>query len=297
MQSRSRGAALDILITVLLPLALVVIMIALGLGLTLDDFRQVAASPRAFLAGAVAQMVLLPLAALFIVFAFGLTSDTALGLLILSLCPGGPTSNALSRFARGDVALSVSLTAVTSLLAVVTMPVLIALFVAGFGRTDLPRANVTEIAILMSALTVLPVALGMVLRKITKANRHVETVFNVAAAVLFGVIVFGALAVNWSLFTANFAVIGLAVVALIVLMLAIGVLVSRLAGLSVPRATTIAIDTGIQNATLGITVGALLMATPDNPVPAVAMPAAVYGVTMYFIVVPFALWRRSITPR
>lgn len=285
---------MDILIKVLLPLALAVIMFALGLGLTLSDFKKVISGPAAFMTGAVSQLVLLPLAAFLIVTLFRLPPDLALGLMILSLCPGGPTSNALSRFARGDVALSVSLTAVTSLVAVVTVPVLTGWMFGWFGRSELPPANVTSLALTMFMLTVVPVAAGMFVRHAFSANRMIETVFNRLAVALFILIVFGALAANWNLFTSTFSVLGPAVVSLLVLMLTIGLIVARLAGLSKAQGSTIAIDTGIQNGTLGIAIGSLLLGTADDPLPAVSMPSALYGITMYAVAVPFAYWRRQV---
>lgn len=284
---------MDSLLTVFLPLSLAVIMFSLGLGLTIADFQRVAVRPFAFAVGIANQMVLLPIFAFFIAIMSGLPGDLALGLMILAFCPGGVTSNILTKFARGDVAMSISLTAVSSLAAVVTVPVLVALAARHFMGIDAPAINVTSLAISMALITALPVALGLALRHFAPGPAiRIEPVLGKIAAVLFVVIVIGALASNWKVFVENLPVLGPSLVALNVVLLAVGYGSARLLQLPRPTASAIAIETGTQNATLGIAIGSII-AAQATALPVFSLPSGVYGITMYLVVLPFILWRRA----
>ena len=285
---------MDSLITVFLPLALAIIMFSLGLGLTLDDFRRVLSAPRAFGVGALAQIVALPVVAYAIAVMFRLPSELAVGMMILSFCPGGVTSNILTKFARGDLALSISLTGVISLVSVVTVPLLVAFAADRFMGVDAPPVNVTSLALAMFLITAVPVVLGMLLRHFASGlTTSVEGFVEKLAVVLFVVVVVGALASNWSLFVENLPVLGPAVVVLNVVLLAIGVGLARLTSLDGRQATAISIETGIQNATLGITVGSLIV-EQASALPPFSLPSAVYGITMYGVSLPFVYWRRKL---
>lgn len=262
---------MDVLITVFLPLALAIIMFSLGLGLTLDDFRRVFVAPKAFGIGALSQIVVLPVVAYAVVLLFRLPAELAVGLMILSFCPGGVTSNILTKFARGDLALSISLTGVVSLVSVVTVPLLVAFIADHFMGVEAPPVNVTSLAVAMFAITALPVVLGMVVRHFAPGlTGRIETFVERLAVILFVIVVVGALAANWTLFVDNLAVLGPAVVVLNAALLAIGLGLARLFALDGKQATAISIETGIQNATLGITVGSLIV---EGFGPAAVQPA------------------------
>ena len=285
---------MDVLITVFLPLALAIIMFSLGLGLTLDDFRRVFTAPKAFGIGAAAQLVALPVVAYAIAVMFRLPPELAVGMMILAFCPGGVTSNILTKFARGDLALSISLTGVISLVSVVTVPFLVAFFADHFMGVDAPPVNVTSLAIAMFLITAVPVVIGMLLRHFAPGlTATVEGFVEKLAVVLFVIVVVGALAANWTLFVENLAVLGPALVVLNVLLLAIGIGLARLFALEGRQATAISIETGIQNATLGITVGSLIV-EQVSALPPFSLPSAVYGITMYGVSLPFVYWRRKL---
>jgi BASS family bile acid:Na+ symporter len=288
---------MDILINIGLPVSLAIIMLSLGVGLTIPDFTRVARRPRAFLAGALSQVVLLPLAAYGIVTAFGLQGTLAVGVMLLSLCPGGVTSNMLSKFARGDVALSVSLTAVISLASILTAPVLAAWAVAHFMGTAAPAVSVTSLALAMFVITTLPVALGVALRHAApRLADRVEPGLSALATALFVLIVAAALVANWPIFVANLATLGPALVSLNAGLMLLGLAIAALAELGWTARKTVSIETGIQNATLGITLGTLI-APPDGTgsgFSELALPSAIYGITMYAVVVPFLWWFRRL---
>ena len=284
---------MDILINVVLPLALAIIMLSLGIGLTGADFARVAARPKAFVNGAVSLVILVPVTAYAIATLFGLPPELAVGMMLLSLCPGGVTSNMISKLARGDVALSVSLTAVVSLLSILTVPILAAWAVTHFMGAQAPEVSVTSLAIAMFLITTLPVLIGVTIRHFASAFAiRVEPVLSTIATVLFVVIVLAALAGNWTLFVENLGTLGPALILLNAILMVLGFALARLAALTVFSAKTVSIETGIQNATLGITLAALISGQSEG-FSTMALPSAVYGITMYLVAIPFVAWFRS----
>jgi BASS family bile acid:Na+ symporter len=281
------------IISIVLPLSLAFIMFALGVGLRLRDFGRVLTRPLAFLVGALNQIVLLPLVGLLIILGFGLEGAFAVGVMILAACPGGVTSNILTRFAKGDVALSVTLTAVISLTSVITVPILLSFAYTRFLGADAGSINITSTAGTMFALTVIPVGLGMVLRLILPTRmQQAETQIARVASALFVVIVFGALASNWQIFVDNLMLLGPALITMLIALTLIGLFASRFLGRSWLEAKTISIETGVQNAALGLTV--VNVAAGADALGPVSLPIAVYGVVMYLIIFPILLIYRRL---
>ncbi len=284
---------MDLLINVGLPLSLAIIMLSLGVGLELADFRRVLSRRYPFAIGAISQVVLLPIAAFVTVKLLALPPEIAVGFMLLSFCPGGVTSNILSKLAKADVALSVSLTAVISLLSIVTVPVLVAWTINHFMGEAAPEVSITGLAIAMFLITTLPVSIGVALRSFATgfANR-IEAGLTKLATILFVLIVIAALAGNWQLFVDNLGIMGAGLISLNIALLLIGLGVARAANLSWKESKTISIETGIQNSTLGITLAALITGT-DSGFSPLALPAAVYGITMYLVAIPFLVWFRN----
>lgn len=280
------------LLTVALPLSLAIIMLSLGIGLTVHDFARVFKMPKAVLTGIAMQIIGLPLLALVILQLFPLTPGLAFGVMLLAFCPGGVTSNFITKLAGGTVALSITLTALVSLTSVITVPILVSWAAATFLTAQAPSINVTNIAISMFAITALPVLIGVAIRHFaqTTANR-LEPILSKLAIALFVIIVAAAIALNWSLFITSLAKLGPMLILLNIAALAIGLLIARTLGLSSPDAKATTIELGVQNSTLGITVASLVAG--GTALPEYALPAAVYGITMYFVTIPaiFALRR------
>ncbi|KJS12262.1 MAG: bile acid:sodium symporter [Hoeflea sp. BRH_c9] len=277
------------LVGVVLPLGLAFIMFSLGLGLTAADFLRMATRPYAFVIGALNQVVLLPIVTFLLVLAFGLGPELAMGFMILAFCPGGVTSNILTRLAKGDVALSVSLTAVISLASMITVPPLLALSISYFSGAEAEPVSIGGIAVQLFLLTTVPIGIGLALRHFAPAlTARIAPVVAQLANGLFVVIVGLALLVNWDVFIANLPVLAPTILVLIVLLLALGYFVARVAGLSTAEVKTISIETGIQNSTLGITVAAILTGY-EAGFSAYALPAAVYGILMYLVSGP-VIW-------
>ncbi|MCP4817984.1 MAG: bile acid:sodium symporter family protein, partial [Shimia sp.] len=254
------------LIDVALPLSLAFIMFSLGFGLTFADFGRVLTMPKAVLTGVVMQIGAVPLVAYLLLFIFNLPPAMAFGVMILSFCPGGVTSNILTKLAGGTVALSITLTAVVSLLSVITVPLLVAWAGTTFLGEAAPEVNVLGIGMSMFAITAVPVIIGLLTRWVASGVADkIEKIVSAVALILFLVIVAAALATNWDLFMANIWTLGPVLMLLNAVLLVLGVYVARALGLSGPDGLCISVEMGVQNATLGITVAGMVAQASGIP--------------------------------
>ena len=278
------------IIDIFLPLSLIFIMFTLGLGLTLNDFIDLSHKPKAFFVGIMNQMVLLPLLAFIIVSLMGITKEIAVGMMILASCPGGVTSNMITKLAKGDTALSISYTAVISILTIITLPFITGFSMNYFMGAEAPPLNLVSLGLTMFMITALPVGIGLIVRS---RNRTFADSFEVIATkistVLFVIIIIGALVSEWSTFIENLAAIGPAIILLMVGMIIIGYNSSNWFKMNDKQAVTVAIESGIQNATVGITIGNLII-NPETGLSILSIPSGVYGILMYFICLPFVYW-------
>jgi BASS family bile acid:Na+ symporter len=289
---------MSFMVDVGLPLGLAFMMFTLGLGLAAGDFLRVLRRPRAVLTGAIAQLVLLPLTALALVTLAGLDPVLSVGVMILAFSPGGVTTNMMTRIARGDVALSVTLTAVVSMAAVFTVAPLVSLTAAYFIGDALPRVAVGPLALTMALITAVPVAAGMALRRAAPTFvAGIEPRAFMISALSFAAIVAAALAQNWALFVSELAVLGPLMAAMILLLLGLGHGLARMMGLDGAEARAISIETGIQNGALGVTVAGLAAGTVPG-MHALLLPSGVYGILMYAITLPlvFLMRQRPVMP-
>ena len=283
----------NLIIDVILPLSLAFIMFSLGMGLTLDDFTLVFREPRAFGIGLTNQMIVLPIVGFGIATLADLDGELAVGIMILACCPGGVTSNILTKLAKGDTALSISYTAVVSVVTVITLPLIIGFSMDHFGVVG-DDFNIIELGLQVFLLTTVPVSIGMFTRKYRpNFSKGMENIVNAAATMLFVIIVLAAIASEWGTLMENIGKLGPAVVALEVLMLTIGYQSAKILDLESIRATTVSIESGIQNATVGITVGGLVLASPDGGLSTLSLPSGVYGALMYLVIAPFMYWRMT----
>ncbi|MBO6815695.1 MAG: bile acid:sodium symporter family protein [Rhizobiaceae bacterium] len=272
-----------------LPIALAIIMFGMGLGLTVKDFTRVFAKPKAFLAGTFLQIVSLPLLAFLVLSLFQLSGALAVGMMILAACPGGVTSNILTYISRGDVALSVSLTAIISLLGFVTVPLITGWslnYHMGQGAPDLPIAS-TMIGILL--ITTIPVALGMLVRKLNAglADRA-ERVFAPLSMIIFIAVVIGALFAERANIASYIQQVGFPAIVLNLVTMAVAFLTARFLLLPASQRSAITLECGLQNSTLGLAVALTILDRPD-----ISIPIAVYGLLMLFTGFGFAMWTRQ----
>ena len=283
---------MSVLVSVVLPLSLAFIMFALGVGLTVQDFVRVGKRPAAFLTGALNQIILLPIVAFIVVIAFGLTKEIAVGVMVMSACPGGVTTAVFARFGNGDVALSVSLTAVISLVGVLTIPLILGLSMVAFMGQDAPDISLIAVALRTFAITVVPIAIGMICKSLfPERMTRSEPLFSKISIVLLAIIIIAVMVENWSIYQTNFTTLAPALATLLIVLAIIGFVVPRLMGRDLREAKTISIETSIQNTGLGVAVAAGL--SGGTEISPIALPAAVYGPLMLLMIVPVIfLFRR-----
>lgn len=280
---------------IVLPVALAFIMFALGLGLTFDDFARVARRPRDFVIGALSQVVLLPAVAFLLVSVWPLPAELALGVMIIAAAPGGVTSNILTAFARGDVALSISLTAVISLLSVVTIPFVVVFSYGQLMGGDLGAdVSVARTAVSVFVIVAVPVLAGLMLRRWADgfAVRFEPSARRISTA-LFVLVLFGAIYQERRDIVDYFAQAGLVTLVLNVVMMALAYLIARVFASGIRQRVAISVECGLQNGTLAIAVATLLFGGG-----LVTVPAATYSVIMFATALVFvAVLRQHVSPQ
>ena len=278
------------IIDIFLPLSLIFIMFTLGLGLTLNDFINLVHTPKAFFVGIMNQMFLLPLVAFIIISLMGITKEIAVGMMILASCPGGVTSNIITKLAKGDTALSISYTAVISILSIASLPMITGFSMKYFMGADAPPLNLLSLGLTMFLITAMPVGIGVLVRsKFRTFADSFESTATKISIVLFIIIIIGALASEWNTFINNLSSLGPAIIFLMVIMITIGYNSSKWFRMNNQQAVTVAIESGIQNGTVGITIGNIII-NPETGLSILSIPSGVYGILMYFICLPFVFW-------
>ena len=267
----------SILTAVFLPLALAFIMLGMGLTLTIKDFKNIFLFPKAAIVGLVNQLILLPVFGFALVQLFGLTGALAVGVMILAACPGGATSNLISHLSKGDIALSISLTAVTSFITIITIPLIVNFAISHFGEEGSVALPVGETIIQIMVVTVIPVSIGMFLNKrfphlALKADRPVR----IASAVFFTLIIFAAILKERDSIVEFFIISGPIMLSLNVLTLIVGYFLAMVFLLPKRQRLTISIESGIQNGTLGILIAATLLKNSE-----MTIPIAIYSLIMF----------------
>ena len=266
------------IVTKIAPLSLALIMLALGMGLTVQDFTRVVKQPKDFLVGLVCQLIFLPIIAFALVLILDTPVELAVGLMIIAAAPGGVTSNILTKFANGDVALSISLTAIISLLSIITVPFII------FKSIDLLNASastneisMTGISIKMFLVVTLPVILGMIIRRF--ANNFVssnEKTTQTISLILFLIVLFGAIIQERTNIVPYMMKAGTITFLLNIVMMLIGFYVAKVFATGIQQRKCISLECGLQNGTLAIFVATQIF----NDVVFI-IPAAIYSLIMF----------------
>ncbi len=277
----------SVLTELFLPLALAVIMFGMGLSLTFADFKRILIYPKAVGIGLINQIVVLPLIAFSIAKVFQLPSELAVGLMILAACPGGATSNLITHRAKGDSALSITLTAFSSLITVITIPFLVNFSLGHFmDQGEELKLNVLGTVVSVLLITIIPVAIGMlVLKKAPQLAQRWDKPFRKISAVFFVIIIVAAIVKEKDNLVQFFIEAGPASLALNLATLGLGYGVAKMAGLDFRQRLTISIESGIQNGTLGITIAATLLM---NSV--MTIPSAIYSLIMFGTAALVILW-------
>ena len=266
------------IVTKIAPIALALIMLGLGLGLTVKDFKRVLTTPKDFLVGIICQLILLPIIAYLIILVLRLPTEIALGLMIIASAPGGVTSNVLTKFANGDVALSISLTAVGSLISIISVPFIVFTSADLLNVTEMSKEiTMTGIAIKMALVVTVPVIFGMIIRSF--ADNFISSnlkMINKITGLLF-IIVFIAVWVEEreNIFS-YLAQAGTAVLALNIIMMILAFYIAKFFASGIPQKKCISLECGLQNGTL-----AVFVATQIFDDVAYVVPTAAYALIMY----------------
>jgi BASS family bile acid:Na+ symporter len=269
---------------VLLPLGLAVIMGSLGLTLTTADFRRILVAPRGIFLGLANLFFIAPLLAFAMAEIFGLDPVFAVGLVMMGAAPGGAMANLLTHLAKGETALSITLTALSSIAAVITVPLYLKLAIDHFGADLASHVSMLGTVARVFLITVVPLAIGMAYRARRPARAiAIEPRLKRAALVAFGVIVLGAVVSEWDNVTASFGSVAPAALALNLAAMTISFTLGWVARLPDRQSTALALELGLHNGTLTIAVATSI----DDRL---AIPAAVYSSFMFLTAVPFALF-------
>ena len=267
------------IVTKIAPIILALIMLGLGLGLKLEDFGRVLKTPKDFIVGFISQLIILPIVAYILILIFRAPPEIAIGVMIIAAAPGGVTSNIMTKFADGDVALSISLTAIISLLSIITVPLIIFTSADFLGITEMSQnISMTGIALKMFLVVTVPVILGMIIRKV--AENFIASkvgIFNKLNIVLFVIFFFAAFYEERENLISFIMQAGLITLILNISMMVIAYYIAKAFTTGIKQMRCIALECGLQNGTLAIFVSTQIFGTDIL----YAIPTAAYALIMY----------------
>ena len=280
--------ATTIITQIFLPISLAIIMFGMGLTLIANDFGRLFIYPKEVLIGLFNQLIFLPLIGFLIILLFDLNSSMAIGIMILSLCPGGPTSNLITQVARGNIGLSVTLTALASLITVFTIPIILSESISYFtGETDvIIELPVVQTMLQILVITVIPVSIGMVIRKKNESFAlRMERPMRIASTVLFIIIFLLVMIANKDLIVQAMKEVGLATLLLNLSTMTLGYITAKIFGIKGKSQISITIESGIQNGTLAFVIATTILNNVE-----MGLPTGAYSIWM-FITGGILMWR------
>jgi BASS family bile acid:Na+ symporter len=283
--------ATTIITQIFLPISLAIIMFGMGLTLISNDFGRLFIYPKEVLIGLFNQLIFLPLIGFLIILLFDLDSSMAIGIMIISLCPGGPTSNLITQVARGNIGLSVTLTALASLITVFTIPIILSEAISYFtGETDvIIELPVVQTMLQILVITVIPVSIGMVIRKKNEAFAlRMERPMRIASTVLFIIIFLLVMIANKDLIVQAMKKVGLATLLLNMSTMVLGYLTAKFFGIKGKSQISITIESGIQNGTLAFVIATTILNNVE-----MGLPTGAYSIWM-FITGGILMWRSGV---
>jgi BASS family bile acid:Na+ symporter len=277
----------EIISKVFLPLSLAIIMLGMGMTLIVSDFTRILKKPKDILIGLTNQLILLPIIGFSLAIAFNLSPVMAVGLMILATCPGGPTSNLITQVCRGNIALSVTLTAIMSILSVLTIPFILSYALAYFG-TD---TNVTiklpilDTILQIMVITIIPISIGMLIRRFKiKFAKRLEKSMRIASTIIFALVFLAVLAANFSIIGKAMREVGLVTLLLNIITMGFGYVTARLFNLNLKSAISITVESGIQNGTLAFVIATSILNNVE-----MGIPTGAYAIWM-FITAGILMW-------
>lgn len=279
--------AAEIISKIFLPLALAIIMLGMGMTLIPADFTRILKTPKAILVGLTNQLVLLPIIGFSLAIAFNLDPIMAVGLIIISTCPGGPTSNLITQVCRGNIALSVTLTAISSIISVLTIPFILSYALNYFGTDTTITINlpILDTILQIMVITIIPISIGMGIRKFkTNFSMRMEKPMRTASTIVFLLVFIAVLAANSSLILNAMKEVGLVTLLLNIITMGLGYFTAKLFKLNFKSVISITIESGIQNGTLAFVIATSILNHVEMGIPTVA-----YSMWM-FVTGGFLMW-------
>ncbi|MCB0502887.1 MAG: bile acid:sodium symporter family protein [Bacteroidetes bacterium] len=271
----------SILTAVVLPVSLAIIMLGMGMTIVTDDFKRVFLYPKAAFLGLTNQLIILPLIGFTLSIVCGLSPEMAVGIMIIACCPGGATSNLITHVSKGDIALSITLTAITNLITVFTIPIVLSyalVYFANHSSMEAIRLPVVKTIVQIMVITIIPVSIGMVIKKYKNDFAlKMERPMRLASTVIFALVVIVIVVANKDSIFIFLRKIGWVVFALNITTMAIGYFSARLFRLNLKQTISITIDSGIQNGALAIVIATSILKHAE-----MSIPAAVYSLMMFF---------------
>ena len=269
----------ELISKVLLPLSLAIIMLGMGMTLVIADFTRIIKYPKAIIIGLTNQLVFLPIIGFLLAIAFNLNPITAVGLMILATCPGGPTSNLITQVCKGNIALSVTLTAIASMVSILTIPFILSYALAYFGSNTnvVIKLPILDTIIQIMGITVIPISIGMLIRKHkTSFAIRMEKPMRTASTVIFILVFIAVIAANSDKLVDGMKAAGLVTLTLNLATMGLGYLTARLFKLSLNDAISITIESGIQNGTLAFVIATSILNNVE-----MGIPTGAYSIWMF----------------
>lgn len=283
----------EIISKIFLPLALAIIMLGMGMTLIPSDFTRILKTRKAILIGLTNQFLVLPIIAFALAIAFNLSPIMAVGLMVIATCPGGPTSNLITQVCKGNIALSVTLTAISSIISVLTIPFILSYALEYFGSETNVTINlpILDTILQIMVITVIPISMGMGIRRyFTDFAKRMEKPMRMASTIVFILVFIAVLAANSSLIVNSMKEVGLVTLLLNVLTMGLGFATAKLFKLNFKSVVSITIESGIQNGTLAFVIATSILNNVEMGIPTVA-----YSMWM-FVTGGILMWQLGKSP-
>tara|TARA_B110000902_G_scaffold146208_1_gene168682 strand:+ start:705 stop:1583 length:879 start_codon:yes stop_codon:yes gene_type:complete len=285
--------AIELISKVFLPLSLAIIMLGMGMTLIITDFTRIIKYPRAILIGLTNQLIFLPIIGFSLAIAFNLNPTMAVGLMILASCPGGPTSNLITQVCKGNIALSVTLTAIASIVSILTIPFILSYALEYFGsNTDVTiKLPIIDTILQIMVITVIPISIGMFIRKHkTSFAKRMEKPMRTASTIIFILVFIAVLAANADKLLAGMKEAGFVTLALNIATMGLGYLTARLFKLNLKNTISVTIESGIQNGTLALVIATSILNNVE-----MGIPIGAYAIWM-FLTAGILMWQLGKIP-
>jgi BASS family bile acid:Na+ symporter len=280
--------AAELISKIFLPISLAIIMLGMGMTLILADFTRIIKYPKAILIGLTNQLIFLPIIGFILAIIFDLSPVMAVGLMILATCPGGPTSNLITQISKGNIALSVTLTAIASMISILTIPFILSYALKYFntGSNVAIKLPILDTILQIMVITVIPITTGMLIRKY-KENfaKRMERPMRIASTVIFILVFIAVLAANSNIIGKAMKEVGIVTLLLNVITMGVGYLTAKLFRLNLKNAISITIESGIQNGTLAFVIATTILNNVE-----MGIPTGAYAIWM-FITGGILMWK------